>query len=30
MDDKDFQEGNFDTSYIKRFIPQEEDDEEDL
>ena len=30
MDDKDFQEGNFDTGYIKRFIPPEEDDEDDL
>lgn len=30
MDDKDFRDGNFDTSYIERFIPQEENDEEDL
>lgn len=29
MDDKDFQEGNFDTGYIERFLPQEDDDEDD-
>jgi len=29
MDDKDFQEGNFDTGYINRFIPHEEDDKEE-
>jgi acetyl-CoA carboxylase biotin carboxylase subunit len=29
MDDKDFQEGNFDTGYINRFITQEEDDEDE-
>jgi biotin carboxylase len=29
MDDKDFQEGNFDTSYIQRFLPQEDDDDEE-
>ncbi len=27
MDDKDFQEGNFDTGYIERFLPEEDDDE---
>jgi acetyl-CoA carboxylase biotin carboxylase subunit len=29
MDDKDFQEGNFDTSYIERFLPQEDDDDDE-
>ena len=29
MDDKDFREGNFDTGYIERFLPQEDGDEDD-
>ena len=28
MDDQDFRDGNFDTSYIERFLPEEEDDDE--
>ncbi|MEN8245510.1 MAG: acetyl-CoA carboxylase biotin carboxylase subunit [Thermodesulfobacteriota bacterium] len=29
MDDQDFRDGNFDTSYIERFLPEEEDDDDD-
>ena len=29
MDEQDFRDGNFDTSYIERFLPEEEDDEDD-
>lgn len=28
MDDQDFRDGNFNTSYIERFLPEEEDDDE--
>ncbi|MCP4681122.1 MAG: acetyl-CoA carboxylase biotin carboxylase subunit [Desulfobacterales bacterium] len=28
MDDPDFQKGNFDTSYINRFVPEEDDDDD--
>ena len=27
MDDQDFRDGNFDTSYIERFLPEDDDDE---
>jgi acetyl-CoA carboxylase biotin carboxylase subunit len=29
MDEQDFRDGNFDTSYIERFLPEEEDDDDD-
>ena len=29
MDDPDFQQGVFDTGFIKRFLPEEDDEEED-
>ncbi len=29
MDDADFQAGNFDTSYINRFVPDDDEDEDD-
>jgi len=29
MDDPDFQEGNFDTSYINHFVPDDDDDDDD-
>ena len=29
MDDQDFKDGKFDTSYIEKFLPDEEDDEDD-
>ncbi|MFH2132672.1 MAG: acetyl-CoA carboxylase biotin carboxylase subunit [bacterium] len=29
MDDADFQKGNFDTSYIEKFIPDDDDDDDD-
>ena len=29
MDEQDFRSGNFDTSYIERFLPEEEEDDDD-
>ena len=29
MDDPDFQQGKFDTNYIQRFLPDEDNDEDD-
>jgi hypothetical protein len=29
MDDPSFQRGDFDTGFIKRFVPDEEDEDED-
>ena len=29
MDEQDFRDGNFDTSYIERFLPEEEDDDDE-
>jgi acetyl-CoA carboxylase biotin carboxylase subunit len=29
MDDPDFKKGNFDTGYIQKFLPEEDEEDED-